>query len=81
MHADRKICALMAEHRLIYNQATELTNRIKNGRRHGGAEGAPGHAFLKPMPGFIVRAEKMALRSTRPRICRWLCRRVRPQHH
>ncbi len=31
MHADRKIRALMAERRSIYNQVTELTNRIKNG--------------------------------------------------
>ncbi len=30
MHADRKIRALMAERRSIYNQVTELTNRIKN---------------------------------------------------
>jgi len=29
MHADRKIRALMAERRSIYNQVTELTNRIK----------------------------------------------------
>ena len=27
----------MAERRSIYNQVTELTNRIKNGRRHNGA--------------------------------------------
>jgi chromosomal replication initiator protein len=31
MHADRKIRALMAERRSIYNQVTELTNRIKKG--------------------------------------------------
>ncbi|MDT3395258.1 chromosomal replication initiator protein DnaA [Streptomyces sp. B1866] len=31
MHADRKVRALMAERRSIYNQVTELTNRIKNG--------------------------------------------------
>ncbi len=31
MHADRKIRVLMAERRPIYNQVTELTNRIKNG--------------------------------------------------
>ncbi|MCK8676287.1 chromosomal replication initiator protein DnaA [Streptomyces lichenis] len=31
MHADRKIRALMAERRSIYNQVTELTNRIKAG--------------------------------------------------
>jgi chromosomal replication initiator protein len=30
MHADRKIRSLMAERRSIYNQVTELTNRIKN---------------------------------------------------
>jgi len=29
MHADRKIRSLMAERRSIYNQVTELTNRIK----------------------------------------------------
>ena len=29
MHADRKIRELMAERRAIYNQVTELTNRIK----------------------------------------------------
>ena len=29
MHADRKIRQLMAERRSIYNQVTELTNRIK----------------------------------------------------
>ena len=29
MHADRKIRQLMAERRAIYNQVTELTNRIK----------------------------------------------------
>ena len=31
MHADRKIRSLMAERRPIFNQVTELTNRIKNG--------------------------------------------------
>jgi chromosomal replication initiator protein len=31
MHADRKVRAMMAERRSIYNQVTELTNRIKNG--------------------------------------------------
>lgn len=31
MHADRKVRALMAERRSIYNQVTELTNHIKNG--------------------------------------------------
>ncbi|WP_344329144.1 chromosomal replication initiator protein DnaA [Streptomyces macrosporus] len=30
MHADRKIRSMMAERRSIYNQVTELTNRIKN---------------------------------------------------
>jgi chromosomal replication initiator protein len=30
MHADRKIRSLMAERRSIFNQVTELTNRIKN---------------------------------------------------
>ncbi|MFC4034161.1 chromosomal replication initiator protein DnaA [Streptomyces polygonati] len=30
MHADRKIRSLMAERRSIYNQVTELTNRIKS---------------------------------------------------
>ena len=30
MHADRKIRQLMAERRAIYNQVTELTNRIKS---------------------------------------------------
>ncbi|WP_313949526.1 helix-turn-helix domain-containing protein, partial [Frankia sp. AvcI1] len=29
MHADRKIRGLMAERRAIYNQVTELTNRIR----------------------------------------------------
>jgi chromosomal replication initiator protein len=29
MHAERKIRSLMAERRAIYNQVTELTNRIK----------------------------------------------------
>ena len=32
MHADRKIRSLMAERRSIYNQVTELTNRIKQMR-------------------------------------------------
>ena len=32
MHADRKIRLLMAERRSIYNQVTELTNRIKSMR-------------------------------------------------
>jgi len=32
MHADRKIRSLMAERRSIYNQVTELTNRIKSMR-------------------------------------------------
>jgi chromosomal replication initiator protein len=31
LHADRKIRNLMAERRSIYNQVTELTNRIKAG--------------------------------------------------
>ena len=30
MHADRKIRTLMAERRSVFNQVTELTNRIKN---------------------------------------------------
>jgi chromosomal replication initiator protein len=33
MHADRKIRQLMAERRSIYNQVTELTNRIKHQAR------------------------------------------------
>jgi chromosomal replication initiator protein len=33
MHADRKIRQLMAERRSVYNQVTELTNRIKNQSR------------------------------------------------
>ncbi|PRX99575.1 chromosomal replication initiator protein DnaA [Allonocardiopsis opalescens] len=33
MHADRKIRSLMAERRSIYNQVTELTNRIKQQAR------------------------------------------------
>ncbi|MBL7496739.1 chromosomal replication initiator protein DnaA [Frankia sp. CNm7] len=34
MHADRKIRGLMAERRAIYNQVTELTNRIRSETRH-----------------------------------------------
>jgi chromosomal replication initiator protein len=37
MHAERKIRKLMAEKRPIYNQVTELTNRIKQQARSGGA--------------------------------------------
>jgi chromosomal replication initiator protein len=37
MHADKKIRQLMAERRAIYNQVTELTNRIK---QQGSARGA-----------------------------------------
>ena len=33
IHADRKIRELMAERRAIYNQVTELTNRIKQQQR------------------------------------------------
>ena len=33
MHADRKIRHLMAERRSVYNQVTELTNRIKSQTR------------------------------------------------
>jgi len=33
MHADRKIRQLMAERRSVYNQVTELTNRIKSQTR------------------------------------------------
>jgi chromosomal replication initiator protein len=33
MHAERKIRGLMAERRSIYNQVTELTNRIKQQSR------------------------------------------------
>ena len=33
IHADRKIRELMAERRTIYNQVTELTNRIKQQQR------------------------------------------------
>ena len=33
MHADRKIRQLMAERRSLYNQVTELTNRIKSTAR------------------------------------------------
>jgi chromosomal replication initiator protein len=35
MHADRKIRQLMAEKRSVYNQVTELTNRIKQQTRNG----------------------------------------------
>ena len=35
MHADRKIRLLMAERRSVYNQVTELTNRIKSQARRG----------------------------------------------
>src|SRR5579859_1742695 len=35
MHAERKIRSLMAERRSIYNQVTELTNRIKQQARAG----------------------------------------------
>jgi chromosomal replication initiator protein len=35
MYADRKIRSLMAERRSIYNQVTELTNRIKQQARSG----------------------------------------------
>ncbi len=35
MHADRKIRSLMAERRTIYNQVTELTNKIKSQARQG----------------------------------------------
>jgi chromosomal replication initiator protein len=35
MHAERKIRSLMAERRSIYNQVTELTNRIKLQARQG----------------------------------------------
>jgi chromosomal replication initiator protein len=35
MHADRKIRKLMAERRQIFNQVTELTNRIKQQQREG----------------------------------------------
>ncbi len=34
MHADKKIRQLMAERRAIYNQVTELTNRIKQQQPH-----------------------------------------------
>jgi chromosomal replication initiator protein len=36
MHADRKVRALMAERRVVYNQVTEITNRIKHRSRHEG---------------------------------------------
>ena len=36
MHADRKIRQLMAERRSIFNQVTELTNRIKQSTRSNG---------------------------------------------
>jgi chromosomal replication initiator protein len=35
MHADKKIRQLMAERRSVYNQVTELTNRIKSQARAG----------------------------------------------
>jgi chromosomal replication initiator protein len=34
IHADRNIRELMAERRVIYNQVTELTNRIKQQQRN-----------------------------------------------
>ncbi|MGH8970270.1 MAG: chromosomal replication initiator protein DnaA [Actinomycetes bacterium] len=37
MHADKKIRQLMAERRSVYNQVTELTNRIKAQARQGSA--------------------------------------------
>jgi chromosomal replication initiator protein len=36
MHAERKVKALMAERRTIYNQVTELTNRIRSQAVRGG---------------------------------------------
>jgi chromosomal replication initiator protein len=33
MHADKKIRQLLAERRSVYNQVTELTNRIKQQAR------------------------------------------------
>jgi chromosomal replication initiator protein len=33
MHADRKIRQTMAERRSVFNQVTELTNRIKHQAR------------------------------------------------
>jgi chromosomal replication initiator protein len=33
MHADRKIRTLMTERRSVYNQVTELTNRVKQQAR------------------------------------------------
>jgi chromosomal replication initiator protein len=35
MHADKKIRQLLAERRSVYNQVTELTNRIKQQARQG----------------------------------------------
>lgn len=35
IHADRKIRELMAERRTIYNQVTELTNKIKKAQAGG----------------------------------------------
>ena len=52
MHADRKIRQLMAERRAIYNQVTELTNRISSSpadRLLGTpAQGHAAHAVRRP---------------------------------
>jgi hypothetical protein len=54
MHADGKIRNLMAERRSIYNQVTELTNRIKNKGVLHEIEAFSDHRGL-PAPSLDIR--------------------------
>ena len=62
MHADRKIRTLMAERRSIYNQVTELTNRIKQTSRADPAPPLAGDASTA-----VDRAWGQPVRRSRPR--------------
>ena len=50
IHADRKIRELMAERRAIYNQVTELTNRIKQQQRYAEPFRSPAALGTAPRP-------------------------------
>ena len=74
MHADRKIRLLMAERRSIYNQVTELTNRIKQPApltpgtpRQGHTAGAVRRSAAGLAPSLRFGAGWWRILSVRPR--------------
>jgi hypothetical protein len=81
MHADKKIRQLMAERRAIYNQVTELTNRIKQTPGRARAGPISSTAVLKPVenpfsctplpPQFMLSHAGLSTTPVENLGCRW----------